>query len=397
VTLLALVLFWIAATALVAGHLAAPLALRALRPWLRRGVDKRAIEPTVSVVVSASNEERHIAAKIEDCLRFDYPAKKLEILVISDGSIDRTNAILASVHDPRVRVHVLSERLGKANAQNVGARLARHEVLFFTDATTTHPPDVLRRLLPNLADPGVGCASGRPVFRTDTGGVSRGAEARFAFEMQSRDALGSLYSLLGAQDCVYAVPKALYRPVRPDLDGGFVGPLLILEAGHRTVYEPEALAFVDRPAPDLRSEFARRSRIVLRGLRGLLALRRLMNPFTHPALASALVFTRLLRWLTPIFLLVLLLANLALLPRPFFRFALVAEAVFYAIALAGFLAQRARLALPAVLALPFYFCLLSASAASGLWRLVRGESGQTWQTLRKARSEGLPPGGVEPL
>jgi len=377
-----LVLFWGAAAALAAGHLLVPLTLRALRPWLRRPLEKRPIEPSVSVVISASNEERHITAKIEDCLRFDYPSSLLEILVISDGSTDRTNAILAQVRDPRVRVHVVPERLGKANAQNVGAGLARHEVLFFTDATTTHPPDVLRRLLPSLADPGVGCASGRPVFRTDSGGVSRGAEARFAFELQSRDALGSIFSLLGAQDCVYAVPRVLYRPVRPDLDGGFVGPLLILEAGRRTVYEPEALAYVERPAPDVGSEFARRSRIVLRGMRGLLALRRLLNPFTHPALASALVFTRLLRWLTPIFLVALLGANLALLERPVYRFTLAAQAAFYAVALAGCFAHRARLPLGSVLSLPFYFCLLAASAAAGLWRLVRGETGQTWQTLR---------------
>lgn len=377
-----IVLFWVAAAALASGHLLVPLALRALRPLLRRAVAKRPIEPSVSVVIGASNEERHIAAKIEDCLRFDYPPALLEILVISDGSTDRTNAVLAQVRDPRVRVHVLPERLGKAHAQNVGAGLARHEVLFFTDATTTHPPDILRRLLPNLADPGVGCASGRPVFRTDSGGVSRGAETRFAFEMQSRDALGSIFSLLGAQDCVYAVPRALYRPVRPDLDGGFVGPLLILEAGRRTVYEPEALAYVERPAPDIGSEFARRSRIVLRGMRGLMALRRLLNPFAHPAMASALVFTRLLRWLTPIFLVVLLAANLTLYDRPFYRFTLAAQGAFYALALGGYVAQRARVALPSVLALPFYFCLLAASAAAGLWRLVRGETGQTWQTLR---------------
>ena len=390
---LAVVLFWTAAAALAAGHLLAPLTLRALRPWLRRRVDKRPIEPSVSVVISASNEERHIVAKIEDCLRFDYPAQRLEILVISDGSTDGTNAILAQVRDPRVRIHVLPERRGKANAQNIGATLARHEVLFFTDATTTHPPDVLRRLLPSLADPGVGCAAGRPVFRTDAGSVSRGAATRFAFEMQSRDALGSIFSLLGAQDCVYAVPKSLYRPVRPDLDGGFVGPLLILEAGHRTVYEPEALAYVDRPAPDIQSEFARRSRIVLRGMRGVLALRRLLNPFAHPALASALVFTRLLRWLTPVFLALLLGANVALLTRPFFRVTLAAQAVFYALALGGYGAQRARVPLGSLLSLPFYFCLLSVSAAAGLWRLARGETGQTWQTHRPGRLPGSNPIG----
>jgi len=98
-----IVLFWVAAAALASGHLLVPLALRALRPLLRRDVAKRPIEPSVSVVISASNEERHIAAKIEDCLRFDYPPALLEILVISDGSTDGTNAVLARADRAAVR------------------------------------------------------------------------------------------------------------------------------------------------------------------------------------------------------------------------------------------------------------------------------------------------------
>ena len=381
-TLLAAVLFWSCAALLVYAHAMFPALLRLCAPLLRRPVVRAEHLPGVTLVVSAFNEEKHIRAKIEDCLRLDYPADRLEILVVSDGSTDRTDAILATMTDPRVRTHRLPERGGKAAAQNAAAALARHEVLFFTDATTMHPPDTLRILLRNLADPSVGCVTGRPVFRRDEGAVSRGLEARFALEMGMRGALGEVYSLLGAQDCVYAVPRAYYRPVRPDLDGGFVGPLLVLEAGRRTVYEPDALAYVDRPPPGLRSEFARRSRIVLRGLRGLLHLRRLMNPLRRPFLALALLSTRLLRWLTPLFLLVLLAANLALLDRPFYRVTLLLQALFYAAAAAGaFLASRGRSGGPA-LALPFYFCLLAAAAAAGIARLARGETGQVWTTVR---------------
>lgn len=378
----AVILFWAAGAALVYAHLLVPVALRALSRLRRRPVAKRDLLPTVTIVVSAYNEERHIAAKIDNCLRLDYPPERLEILVVSDASTDGTEAHVRSVADPRLRLVVLPARSGKAAAQNEGVRQARHDVVFFTDATTMHPPETLRNLLRSLADPSVGCVTGRPVFRADRGAVSLGQETRFAVELSLRDDLAGLYSLLGAQDCVYAVPRCLYRPVAPDQDGGFVGPLLILEAGHRTVYEPEALAYVDRPPPDLRAEFIRRSRIVLRGLRGVLHLKRLLNPFRHGTIALALVSTRLLRWLTPVFLVVLLAANLALAAAPLYRALLALQAAFYGAALAGFLASRTRRRTPAPLVLPFYFCLLSAAAAAGLWRLLRGETGQIWQTRR---------------
>lgn len=376
------ILFWSSAVILAYAHVLFPATLRLLAPILRRAVGRAEHLPGVTVVVCASNEEKHIRAKIDDCLRLDYPSDRLEILVVSDGSTDGTDAILAAIDDPRVRVHRIPERGGKTAAQNEAAARARHEVLFFTDATTLHPPNTLRLLLRSLADTSVGCVTGKPVFRRDAGAVSRGLETRAVMEMGMRGALGEIFSLLGTQDCIYAVPKALYRPVRPDLDSGFVGPLLILEQGRRTVYEPDALAFVDRPPPGLGSEFARRSRIVLRGMRGLVSLRRLMNPLRHPFLALALVSTRLLRWLTPVFLTTLLGANLALLDRPFYRATLLLQALFYAAAAAGaFLAARGRSGGP-LLALPFYFCLLAAAAAAGLARLLRGDTGQVWTTVR---------------
>ncbi|HET8947475.1 MAG TPA: glycosyltransferase [Candidatus Polarisedimenticolia bacterium] len=379
---LAALLFWIGAAVLVYVHLLVPVLLRALASFTRRTSVPEGPLPGVTVVIAARNEEKHLRAKIENTLALDYPPEILEILVISDASTDGTAEVVRSFTDPRVRLHEMAERGGKAQAQNVSAGLARHDVLFFTDATTMHPPEALRSLVRGLGDPSVGCVTGRVVFRKDEGAVSRGLENRFAFEMGSRSALGDVYSLLGAQDCVYAVPRARYVPVRPDLDGGFVGPILILERGLRTAYEPEALALVDRPPPSLRSEFDRRSRIVLRGLRGTLSVARLLNPFVHPRLAWALWSTRLLRWLTPVFMLATLLANLALLDSPLYRGTLLLQGLFYLLAAIGWLRARAGRGAPPFIALPFYFCLLAAAAAVGIARLLRGETGQVWTTVR---------------
>ena len=143
-------LFWSSAGLLLYAHAAFPALLRLLALRRRRVVVRGEALPTVSLIVCAANEERHIREKIEDCLRLDYPPDRLEILVVSDGSTDGTNAILSAMAGPRVRAHVLAERGGKARAQNVAASLARHEVLFFTDATTLHPPGTLRALVRNL-------------------------------------------------------------------------------------------------------------------------------------------------------------------------------------------------------------------------------------------------------
>jgi len=379
---LAAILFWLSVFVLVYVHLLVPLILRALASFARRAPVPEGPLPGVTVVIAARNEEKHLRAKLENTLALDYPPERLEILVISDASTDGTAAVVRSFTDPRVRLHELKERGGKAQAQNVSAGLARHDVLFFTDATTMHPPETLRRLVRGLHDPSVGCVTGRVIFKKDEGAVSRGLENRFAFEMGSRSALGDVYSLLGAQDCVYAVPRGRYVPVRPDLDGGFVGPILILERGLRTAYEPEALALVDRPPPNLKSEFDRRSRIVLRGLRGTLSVARLLNPVAHPRLAWALWSTRLLRWLTPVFMLIALAANLALLDQPFYRWMLALQGVFYLLAGLGALLARSGRGAPAFVSLPFYFCLLAAAAAVGITRLARGEKGQVWTTVR---------------
>jgi cellulose synthase/poly-beta-1,6-N-acetylglucosamine synthase-like glycosyltransferase len=375
-------IFWLSLGILLYVFFGFVVILWLVSPFRRKFTKQGDATPSVSVIVCAFNEQKHMHRKIVNCLELDYPKDRLEIIVISDGSTDATDQILEDIGSTRVKAHRMAKQVGKAECQNFAAGIARHDLLFFTDATVMHPPDALNLLVRNFADPTVGCVTGKPVFKRDHGAASLGQTKREKYELYLRTKLGETWTLFGAQDCIYVIPSRLYAPVRGDLDSGFVGPLKLLERGYRTVYEPEAIASVDRPAPSMRDEFTRRSRIALRGMRGLIHMRHLMNPCKYGFVALSLISTRLLRWLSPIFLVMLLISNLVLLDSSFYLWTFLVQVVFYVTACVAFLfAQKGyRLKLPFYV--PLYFCILACSATVGLKRLLAGETGQIWQTRR---------------
>lgn len=384
IDLIAKILFWSSFVTLVYVYLGYLLIL-VVMSWLNRlSVLKADIFPSISIIICAYNEDQHIERKIANCLELDYPQDKIEIIVVSDCSSDRTNAILERLKagNPRINTHYMSKRSGKAACQNRAVELAKQEVLFLTDATTMHPANALRLLVRSLRDPSVGCVTGRVVYKLDDSMMSAGHAKRDRYEYYLRAKLAQVVSLFGAQDCIYAIPRHRYIPVRADLDSGFVGPLQMLEKGYPTVYEPEAIALVDRRPPNMKDEFIRRSRIALRGMRGLLYMRRLMNPLSHGFLAISLISSRLLRWLTPVWLVILLAANILLLHSLFYMAAFVLQLGFYATAYVAFIFERRGYRLNTVFSAPLYFCTFAVAAAEGLRRLLCGDSGQMWQTRR---------------
>jgi cellulose synthase/poly-beta-1,6-N-acetylglucosamine synthase-like glycosyltransferase len=382
--LMAEIAFWASFGILLYVYLGYLIVLLVMSKLRQESVLKAEIFPTVSIIICAYNEEKHIERKIANCLELDYPHDKIEVIAVSDGSRDGTNAILDKlrVGNPRLKTLYMPERSGKTACQNAAVNMAEHEVLFLTDATTMHPKNALRLLVRSLRDPSVGCVTGKPVFKPDSGLISTGQEKRDRYEYFLRSKLGEIKTLFGAQDCIYAIPRHLYPPIRPDLDSGFVGPLKILERGYRTVYEPEGIAIVDRRPPDMKDEFARRSRIMLRGMRGLLHMRHLMNPFKYGFVAVSLISTRLLRWLTPVWLVILLASNVFLLHSTFYLGAFLLQVGFYLAACVAFLVEQRGYRLGAVFSVPLYICTLAAAAADGLRRLLAGETGQLWQTRR---------------
>jgi hypothetical protein len=176
------------------------------------------------------------------------------------------------------------------------------------------------------------------------------------------------------------VRRDLYVPLRADLVSDFVEPLKILAGGHRTVYEPAAVGLVDRRPPDPKLEFARRSRIVLRGFRGVAHVRELLDPRRHPFRAIALATQRPLKWLTPLYALGVLVSSIVLAGHPFVRVLLAAQVAFYGAAVVGWVLERRGLRTPRLFALSLYFCIISLAALAGIGRLLRGDTGQIWET-----------------
>src|SRR2546423_10080975 len=167
--LLAELSFWLGAAALVYTYVGYPVLLVVVSRLRPRHVRKADLTPRVSVIITAYNEERDLAAKLENTLALDYEREKLEIIVASDCSNDRTDEIAREFAPRGVRLHRQAERLGKTAAQNAAITLAHGEVILFSDATTLYQREVLRAMAPNFADPSVGCVAGRLVYVDDSG------------------------------------------------------------------------------------------------------------------------------------------------------------------------------------------------------------------------------------
>ena len=379
----ALALMALAVVWTYAGYPALLLLLARRRP--ARRVEGTAT-PTVSIIVSAYNEEKHLGGKLQNLLALDYPRNRLEIIVVSDASTDRTNDIAKELGVAGVRVIVLPARHGKTACQNAGARAARGAVLVFTDVTTTFPIDAVRRLVAPFADPRVGCV-GAELSYVSAGGtaVGHGGSLYWRYERWLKGLESRVNSLIGVSGALYAVRAAVYAPIAPDLISDFTIALDVFARGYVTVYAA-GVGAAERTHEDGRREFEMRLRVIVRTIHALVRNAGLLNPVRYGFFAGQLWSHKVLRYLVPELLLGILAASAALAvtsPSPLFQGLVAAQVLGYAVVPLLYLACR-RLGVRArALAAPFYF--LHANAAA-LWAQVcylRGQRYITWTTVRE--------------
>jgi cellulose synthase/poly-beta-1,6-N-acetylglucosamine synthase-like glycosyltransferase len=257
------IVFWSCVGALAWTHVGYPLAaalFAAIRP---RRVRKAESEPTVAVVIAAHNEEDVIARRLENLLELDYPGDRLEIIVASDASTDRTNEIVDefTARDARVRL-VRCPRGGKVAAQNLAVRLTSGEVLAFSDANATWAPDALRKLVRNFADPDVAYVCGQLRLQAADGTNREGVYWRY--ELWLRGSESNLGSVTGGNGAVYAVRRSDYLEVDPRFGHDLSLPYKLAQRGRRAVYDPDAHAF-EKPSRDLEDEYRRKVRMFEHG------------------------------------------------------------------------------------------------------------------------------------
>jgi len=312
--------------------------------WLRsrfapRPIRKGNVEPAVSVVMVIKNEQDVIARKIENLLALDYPSGKLEIVVVSDGSTDATDKMLAELQsNSRIRVLIKPESQGKASRLNDGISAASGEVLFFTDARQMIEPGALRLLMENFADPEVGAASGELMLGDPASGeIGKGMGLYWRVEKMVRELESASGSVAGATGAIYCARRSLLStlPEGTILDDVLL-PMQVVRKGFRIVFDSRARAWDSPDLGDSR-EFSRKVR-TLSGNYQLLK--------TAPWLLSAenkirfeFISHKLSRLLVPFALIVLLLAS-AFLPQPFYRAALIAQLAFYTLSVAALIGVK---------------------------------------------------------
>jgi cellulose synthase/poly-beta-1,6-N-acetylglucosamine synthase-like glycosyltransferase len=337
--------------------------------------------PTVTLLISAFNEESVIAQKIENSLQLKYPREKLEILVASDGSTDATCQIVSRYAMEGVVLKEFFERVGKTECLNRTVPASRGSVVVFSDANSQYDANALMELVRHFGNADVGFVTGHTKYvqssehgLVDSVGVYGRLEA-FLKAGETR-----ISSCVGADGAIFAVRKGLYRPLHPDDINDFVIPLDVVRRGFRGVFEERAFC-TEMPSAKYADEFRRQIRITTRTIRALICNADLMNPARYGLFAMQLISHKMGKLLTPGFLVVLFVLNaLLIFEGPAYAAIFLAQIVTYSVAVvpvksSGFLGRFGGLART--------FTLYNLAISVGWWNFLRGNHFRTWGTVRR--------------
>jgi len=357
-----------------------PLAVRVLAAWVGACVRRGTTLPTVTIIVTAYNEEQCIRAKLDNLVGLNYPPELVNIVVASDGSSDSTEQIAARYDPRRVGVLRLEGRRGKTACQNAAAAVATGDVLVFTDATTRLQSEALRHLVEGFAD--VGCVGGLLVYVAEVDNVTgREGQTYWSYELRLRAAESSLGSLIGVSGCLYAVRRSAYRPIHPALISDFVIAMRMREQGLRTVLAPNALCF-EATLDHGRHELSMRVRVAIRSLNALIRERRFLNPLKYGYFAWQLWSHKVLRYASPLLWLGALAANAALVGEGLAYSSLfVGQIGLLACGAVGFILQDKRREL-GLFGKPYYFLLTNVASLIAALRYLQGERMIIWNPIR---------------
>jgi cellulose synthase/poly-beta-1,6-N-acetylglucosamine synthase-like glycosyltransferase len=316
-------IFWFSFLMIGYTYLGYPFVLLVWSRIISKNVSKEYItpEPMISIIIAAYNEEKNIGRRIENLLKQDYPADKMEIIVVSDGSTDLTTNIVerlqknnnknpktAEISPSRLKLIELKENLGKPNALNLGVSQSVGEFIIFTDTRQEFKSDAIKELIANFNDPDVGCVSGELVFRTDSSGaMPKEMDIYWDFEKRIRKLESSINSVVGATGAIYTVRKSLCPPVPTEtlLDDVYI-PMQIVLSGYRNVLDRSAVAY-DVVTKDIAKEKRRKVRTLLGNYQILKLMPQLLSPNNNPLFLRYLSH-KVLRLFIPFFFLALVIS-----------------------------------------------------------------------------------------
>jgi cellulose synthase/poly-beta-1,6-N-acetylglucosamine synthase-like glycosyltransferase len=363
-------------------YLGYPVLLQLLIVLGKKTVLRGHLEPLITILIPAHNEEESIGATLQNKLSLNYPRQKLEILVVSDASEDRTDDIVQQYESHGVRLIRQNPRAGKTSALNLAASSAKGEILVFSDANSIYNQDALKYLMENFSDPSVGYVTGQMKYVNPDGSlVGDGCSAYMRYENVLRKAETQIGSIVGVDGGIDAVRKSLYQPMQPDQLPDFVLPLKVVEHGYRVVYEPRAI-LEEMTLTRAEDEYRMRVRVSLRAFWAIWDMRHLLWRRNNLVYAWQLVSHKVLRYLGLVFMASLYVTNLALLLQsPAYAVLFGLQNLFYLSSLIPWF-LRNDIVYPKLIRFPYYFALVNWASAHALSKFLCGERVVVWRPRR---------------
>jgi cellulose synthase/poly-beta-1,6-N-acetylglucosamine synthase-like glycosyltransferase len=361
------------------GYPALVVLLSKIRP---KQVNKDFYQPQVTILISAYNEERYIEETIKNKLGLNYPKDKMEIIVISDGSTDRTDDIVRKYLNHGVRLLRQEPRAGKTSALNLGVQRAAGKILVFSDANSIYEQNALAFLVQNFNDPEIGYVTGKMIYTNPDGTViGDGCSAYMKYENYLRKLETKAGSIVGVDGGVDAVRKSLYQPMNPEQLPDFVLPLRVIEQGYRVIYEP--MAILREPAlQSSKDEYKMRVRVSLRALWALYDMRHLLNIKRYTVFTLELFSHKYLRYMAFIFLICLYFSNMALWnEHEKFKILFSMQNFFYLTVFLSLILDKLGYS-SKLFFIPYYFTLINLASAHAFMKFFIGHKQIIW-TPRK--------------
>ncbi|HLJ95931.1 MAG TPA: glycosyltransferase family 2 protein [Gemmataceae bacterium] len=377
-TQLSMILFWTGTASVLYCYIGYPLIVWCLARCLGRPCRARAVAdaelPDVSLLIVAHNEQALIGKRVESALTIDYPAEKLEIVVVCDGCTDATAATARAHPDQRVHVLELPNQVGKAAALTHGCAVARHAILVLADVRQSWDRESVKLLVENFADPAIGAVSGNLVLE-QAPGVLAGVGLYWRFEKWLRGQESRLYSMVGLSGSISALRRELFRPIPQGtiLDDVY-WPLQVVLQGYRVVLDERARAY-DRLPKSSRDEFRRKVRTLSGNFQLVGRLPAALLPWRNPVWFQYLSH-KMLRLVVPWALLGMLITSWYL-EGPGYRLAFWGQTAFYVAGLAG-IRWKAMASGFRLVSVAASFLVLNAAAWLALWVWLSGKTSRSW-------------------
>jgi poly-beta-1,6-N-acetyl-D-glucosamine synthase len=377
------ILFWSIVLIIIHSYLIYPCVIFILSHFFRENKNHNYSTYSVSVIISAYNEEKVIRDRILNISRLDYDFNKLEVLIGSDCSTDKTNDILIDMQKkfPWLSVHIFDSRRGKVSIINDLIAKARNEIIVFTDANTIFDENSIKRLMRQFGDQNTGGVCGRLVLLESKTQANESVEEKRYWEYETfiKKYEGKCGILIGANGGIFAIRRNLFRQLpteKPITDDIFI-TLMIIQQNFKFSYEYDAWALED-VGREIIHEFKRKTRFAATNFETMFYFKDLILN-RNILLSYAFWSHKILRWMTPIFLILIFFLNVLLFNGVIFQISLYVQLFFYFLSFIGFFQRKAKFK-NKIFTIPFYFLMTNFAMLIGMMNFILKRQTAFWQS-----------------